>query len=180
MLYDLDQYRVQTVGDRYFVAPNAAVIGQVVLGEDASVWFSSVLRADNDKIVIGDRCNIQDGSMFHVDEGAPVVLEEGVNVGHSATVHGCYIGAGSLIGMGATILSHAVLGKYCIVGAQALVTEGKRFPDRSLIVGTPGKRIREVTDAEIEHLKWSAEHYVQRGRYYREKLSPVPSGVAGR
>ena len=118
--------------------------------------------------------------MFHVDAGAPVVLEEGVNVGHSATVHGCYIGAGSLIGMGATILTHAVLGKYCIVGAQALVTEGKRFPDRSLIVGTPGKRIREVTDAEIEHLKWSAEHYVQRGRYYREKLSPVPPGVAGR
>ena len=179
MLYDLDKYRVQTVGDRFFVAPNAAVIGQVILGEDASVWFSAVLRADNDKIVIGDRSNIQDGSMFHVDEGAPVVLEEGVNVGHSATVHGCYIGAGSLIGMGATILNHAVLGKYCIVGAQALVTEGKRFPDRSLIVGAPGKRIREVTDEEIEFLKWSAEHYVQRGRYYREKLSPVSTDVGG-
>ncbi len=171
MLYDLGEHRVQTVGNRFYVAPNAAVIGQVVLGEDATVWFSAVLRADNDKIIIGARSNVQDGSMFHVDSGAPVVLEEEVNVGHSATVHGCYIGAGSLIGMGATILTHAVLGKYCIVGAQALVTEGKRFPDRSLIVGTPGKRIREVTDAEIEHLVWSADHYVQRGRYYRENLS---------
>ncbi len=118
MLYDLDEYRVQTVGDRYFVAPNAAVIGQVVLGEDASVWFSAVLRGDNDKIVIGDRCNIQDGSVFHVDAGVPLVLEEQVSVGHSVTLHGCHIGAGSLIGMGATILNHAVLGKYCIVGAQ--------------------------------------------------------------
>ena len=180
MLYDLDKHRVRTVGDRYFVAPNAAVIGQVVLGEDASVWFSAVLRADNDKIVIGDRCNIQDGSMFHVDEGAPVVLGEGVSVGHSATVHGCQVGAGSLIGMGATILSHAVLGKHCIVGAQALITEGKRFPDRSLIVGTPGKRVREVTDEEIEHLKWSAEHYVRRGRYYRENLSAASSHVSSR
>ena len=117
--------------------------------------------------------------MFHVDEGAPVVLEEEVNVGHSATVHGCHIGAGSLIGMGATILSHAVLGKYCIVGAQALVTEGKRFPRPFADRGTPGKRIREVTDEEIEFLKWSAEHYVQRGRFYREKLVPVSSDVAG-
>ena len=179
MIYDLGEYRVQTTGDRFFVAPNAAVIGQVILGEDASVWFSAVLRADNDRIVIGDRCNIQDGSMFHVDKGAPVVLGDEVNVGHSATVHGCRVGAGSLVGMGATILSHAVLGKYCIVGAQALVTEGKRFPDRSLIVGAPGKRIREVTDEEIEYLQWSAEHYVQRGRYYRENLSEVSPGVRG-
>ena len=179
MLYDLGEYRVQTVGDRFFVAPNAAVIGQVVLGEDASVWFSAVLRADDDKIVIGDRCNIQDGSVFHVDAGAPVVLEDGISVGHSATVHGCYIGAGSLIGMGATILSHAVIGKHCIVGAQALVTEGKRFPDRSLIVGTPGKRIREVSDEEVAHLRWNAEHYVRRGRHYRENLSAASRGDQG-
>lgn len=176
MLYDLDEYRVQTVGDRYFVAPNAAVIGQVVLGEDASVWFSAVLRGDNDKIVIGDRCNIQDGSVFHVDAGVPLVLEEQVSVGHSVTLHGCHIGAGSLIGMGATILNHAVLGKYCIVGAQSLITEGKRFADRSLIVGAPARRIREVTDEEVQYLEWSAEHYARRGRYYREKLAAVSAG----
>ena len=170
MLYDLGEDRVKTDGDSYFVAPNAAVIGRVTLGTDASVWFGTVLRADNDSIIIGDRCNIQDGSVFHVDEGAPVVLEDGVNVGHSATVHGAYIGSGTLIGMGATILSHAVLGKFCIVGAQALITERKEFPDRSLIVGSPAKRIREVTDEEVEHLKWTIEHYVQRGRHYRENL----------
>ena len=172
MLYDLGDDRVQTVGDSFFVAPNAAVIGRVTLGKDTSVWFSTVLRADNDAIIIGDRCNVQDGSVFHVDEGAPVVLEDEVNIGHAAAIHGCYIGTGTLIGMGATILSNAVLGKYCIVGAQALITEGKTFPDRSLIIGSPAKRIREVTDEEVEHLKWTVEHYVQRGKYYREKLAP--------
>ena len=172
MLYDLGDDRVQTVGDNFFVAPNAAVIGRVTLGRDSSVWFGTVLRADNDAITIGDRCNIQDGSVFHVDKGAPVILEDEVNVGHCATVHGCTIGSGTLIGMGATILSHAVLGKYCIVGAQALITERKEFPDRSLILGSPAKRVREVTEEEVEHLKWIAEHYVQRGRYYRENLSP--------
>ena len=105
MLYDLGKDRVETTGDRYFVAPNAAVIGQVTLGKDSSVWFSSVLRGDNDTITIGDRCNIQDSSVFHVDAGAPIVLEDEVSIGHSVTIHGCCIGAGSLIGMGATILN---------------------------------------------------------------------------
>jgi len=145
MIYDLGDDRVQTAGE-FFVAPSAAVIGRVTLGKDASVWFSSVLRGDNDRITIGDRCNIQDGSILHVDDGIPLVLEEGVSVGHSVTMHGCYIGAGSLIGMGATILNHAVIGEFCIVGAQALVTERKEFPDRSLILGSPARRIREVTD----------------------------------
>ena len=171
MLYDLGDDRVQTVGDAYFVAPNAAVIGRVTLGRDTSVWFSSVLRGDNDTITIGERCNIQDGSVFHVDAGSPVVLEDEVNVGHSATVHGCRIGAGSLIGMGATILSNANIGKYCIVGAQALITERKEFPDRSLIIGAPARRVREVTDEEIEHLKWIADHYVARAKRYREELT---------
>ena len=172
MLYDLGEDRVQTDGTRYYVAPNASVIGRVSLGTDASVWFSSVLRGDNDTISIGNRCNIQDGSVCHVDAGVPLVLEDEVNIGHSVTLHGCYIGAGSLIGMGATILNHAVIGKYCIVGAQALVTERKEFPDRSLIVGSPARRIREVTDEEIEHMKWTAEHYVQRSQRYREELTP--------
>lgn len=175
MLYDLGADRVTTAGDRYFVAPNSAVIGKVTLGLDASIWFNVVLRADNDRIDIGDRCNIQDGSVFHVDAGSPVVLEDGISVGHSATVHGCRIGAGSLIGMGATILSNAVIGKQCIVGAHALVTEGKEFPDRSLLVGSPARRIREVSDAEIEHLEWIVEHYVARAERYKGELVARPA-----
>jgi carbonic anhydrase/acetyltransferase-like protein (isoleucine patch superfamily) len=171
MLYDLGKDRVETTGDRYFVAPNAAVIGQVTLGKDSSVWFCSVLRGDNDTITIGDRCNIQDSSVFHVDAGAPIVLEDEVSIGHSVTIHGCYIGAGSLIGMGATILNHAIIGKFCIVGAQALVTERKEFPDRSMILGSPARRIRQVTDEEVEYMKWTAEHYVLRSQRYRKELT---------
>ncbi len=134
MIYDLGDDCVQTVGDDYFVAPNAAVIARVSLGKDASVWFNVVLRGDNDSITIGDRSNIQDGSVFHVDAGAPITLGDDVCVGHSATVHGCTVGSGTLVGMGATILSHAVIGERCIVGAQALITERKEFPDRSVIM----------------------------------------------
>ncbi|HSG64001.1 MAG TPA: gamma carbonic anhydrase family protein, partial [Gammaproteobacteria bacterium] len=158
MLYDLGADHVKTVGDNFFVAPNSAVIGKVTLGRDVSIWFNVVLRADNDRIDIGDRCNIQDGSVFHIDAGSPVVLEEGISVGHSATVHGCRVGAGSLIGMGATLLTGAVIGRQSIVGAHALVTEGKEFPERSLLVGTPARRLREVTDEEIAHLEWIVEH----------------------
>jgi carbonic anhydrase/acetyltransferase-like protein (isoleucine patch superfamily) len=172
MLYDLGADRVETAGDEYFVAPNSAVIGKVTLGRDVSIWFNVVLRADNDRIEIGERCNIQDGSVFHIDAGSPAVLGAGVSVGHSATVHGCRVGAGSLIGMGATILTGAVIGKHCIVGANALVTERKEFPDRSLLVGSPARRIREVTDAEIEHLEWIVEHYVARGKRYKQELKP--------
>ena len=172
MLYDLGDDCVQTVGNDYFVAPNAAVIGRVILGKDASVWFNTVLRGDNDTITIGDRCNIQDAAVFHVDTGIPLVLEKDVSIGHSVTAHGCHIGAGSLIGMGATLLNHVVIGKYCIVGAQALVTEGKEFPDRSLIIGSPARRIREVTEEEIELMKWTVDHYVMRSQRYREELTP--------
>jgi len=170
MIYDLGGDRVRTVGDDHFVAPNSAVIGRVSLGQDTSIWFNVVLRGDNDSITIGDRCNIQDGSVFHVDAGAPVMLGDDVCVGHSATVHGCTVGSTSLLGMGATILNHAVVGECCIVGAQALITERKKFPDRSVIVGTPAKRIREVTDEELEHIQWIAAHYVTRARRYREEL----------
>ena len=170
MIYDLGDDCVQTVGDDYFVAPNAAVIARVSLGKDTSVWFNVVLRGDNDSITIGDRSNIQDGSVFHVDTGAPITIGDDVCVGHSATVHGCTVGSGTLVGMGATILSHAVIGERCIVGAQALVTERKEFPDRSVIIGSPAKRIREVTDEDLEHIQWIADHYVARAKRYREEL----------
>ena len=121
MIYDLGEDCVQTVGNEYFVAPGSAVIGRVSLGRDTSIWFNVVIRGDNDSITIGDRSNVQDGSVFHVDAGAPTTLGDDVCVGHAATVHGCTVGAGTLIGMGATILSNAIIGKNCLVGAQALI-----------------------------------------------------------
>ena len=172
MLYDLGKHSVTTVGDAYFVAPDAAVIGRVTLGRDASVWFGAVLRGDTNDIAVGDRSNIQDTAVVHIDADAPATIGADVSVGHGATVHGCTVGDGSLIGIGATILSHAVIGRYCIVGAGALITEHKRFPDRSLIIGAPARRLREVTDEEMRMLEQTAEHYATLGRRYRAELSP--------
>lgn len=170
MLYTLGEHRVMTVGDAYFVAPSASVIGRVTLGEDASVWFNAVLRADGNTITIGTRSNVQDTAVVHVDGDAPTLIGDEVTIGHAATVHGCTVGDRSLIGIGATILSHAVIGRHCIVGAGALITERKQFPDRSLIIGAPAKRIREVTEAEMRMLEQSALHYAENGRRYRREL----------
>jgi carbonic anhydrase/acetyltransferase-like protein (isoleucine patch superfamily) len=169
MLYDLAQHRVVTAGDACFVAPSAAVIGRVALGRDANIWFGAVLRGDTNTITIGERTNVQDNAVIHIDSDAPAVIGSEVTIGHSAVVHGCRVGDRSLIGIGATILSHAVIGNYCIVGAGALITERKEFPDRSVIIGSPAKRFRDVTDAEMEMLIASAAHYVELGKcYFRE------------
>jgi len=167
MIFDLGAHRVQTVGDEFFVAPNAAVVGRVRLGRDASVWFNAVLRGDGNDIRVGDRSNVQDTAVLHVDNDAPCTVGNDVTIGHGATVHGCTVGDNSLIGIGAVILSHAVIGKYCLVGAGALITERKVFADRSLIIGAPARRIRELTDEECRGLEASARHYVERGREYR-------------
>jgi carbonic anhydrase/acetyltransferase-like protein (isoleucine patch superfamily) len=170
MIYDLGEHRVQTVGDAFYVAPSAAVIGRVVLGRDASVWFSAVLRGDSNDIRIGDRSNVQDAAVIHVDSDAPATIGHDVTIGHSAVVHGCTIGNFTLIGIGATILSHAVIGNYCLVGAGALVTERKQFPDGSLIIGAPARRVRGLTDSERKSLEGNAEHYVEHTRRYRSEL----------
>lgn len=172
MLYELGPHRVQTEGDAYFVAPTAAVIGRVTLGRDANIWFGAVLRGDSNDIKIGAGSNVQDTAVIHVDSDAPCTIGNEVTIGHAATVHGCTIGDRTLIGIGATILSHAKIGNYCIVGAGALITERKEFPDRSLIVGVPGRRVREVTEAEMKMLEESAAHYVENGRRYRRELKP--------
>ena len=170
MLYRLGDLRVATAGEEFFVAPSAAVIGRVRLGRDASVWFGAVIRGDSNDIVIGDSSNVQDTAVVHVDSDAPTTIGTGVTIGHSATVHGCTVGDWSLIGIGATILSHAVIGRHCIVGAGALITERKSFPDRSLIIGAPARRVREVTAEEVQMLHASAEHYAALGRRYRREL----------
>ena len=130
MIYEFGSHRVQTVGDEFFVAPSAAVIGRVHLGRDASVWFGAVLRGDSNDIRIGDRSNVQDNAVIHIDSDAPTNVGHDVTIGHSAVVHGCTVGDFTLIGIGATILSHAKIGDYCLVGAGALITERKEFPDR--------------------------------------------------
>jgi len=174
VLYDLDKQRVQTAGDEFFVAPSAAVIGRVTLGRDASVWFGAVLRGDSNDIRIGDRSNVQDTAVIHVDSDAAVTIGHDVTIGHSAVVHGCTIGDFSLIGIGATILSHAVIGNYCLVGAGALITERKQFADGSLIIGAPARRARELTVQEREMLEQSAAHYVAQGQRYRRELAVRP------
>ena len=180
MLYELGQLRVATVDGECFVAPSAAVIGRVSLGRDASVWFGAVLRGDTNDIRIGERSNVQDNAVIHVDDDAPATVGNDVTIGHGATVHGCAIGDRTLIGIGAVILSHAVIGSDSIVGAGALITERKRFPDRSLIIGAPARRLRELTDAEVAMLRESAAHYVALGRRYRHELSPPgPPTTAG-
>lgn len=172
MIYSLGDGKVETVGDAFFVAPSAAVIGHVKLGRDASVWFGAVLRGDTHQITIGDRSNVQDTAVLHVDHDAPCTVGTDVTIGHGATVHGCTVGDGSLIGIGATILSHAVIGKRCLIGAGALVTERKQIPDHSLVIGVPARVVRTLTDAEVAGLEESAAHYVELGQRYRRELQP--------
>jgi carbonic anhydrase/acetyltransferase-like protein (isoleucine patch superfamily) len=173
MLYALGKESPVTAQDEYFVAPSAAVIGRVTLGRDANIWFGAVLRGDGNTIVIGEGSNIQDNATVHVDSDAPTRVGAHVTVGHAAVVHGCVVGDYSLIGIGATILSHARIGAFCIVGAGALITERKEFADRSVIIGAPARRVRDVTDDEIRMLRESAAHYAALGRRYREELRPA-------
>jgi carbonic anhydrase/acetyltransferase-like protein (isoleucine patch superfamily) len=156
-----------------WVAPSADVIGDVVLGEDVSVWFRAVIRADNTPIPIGARSNVQEGAMLHSDPGSPLTIGEDVTVGHHAILHGCTIGNRVLIGMGATVLNNAVIPDDCLVGAGALVTEGKTFPAGSLIVGSPAKAVRALDERAIAMLKVSAAHYVANGRAAAAELHEV-------
>ncbi|MDZ4362276.1 gamma carbonic anhydrase family protein [Brevundimonas sp.] len=154
----------------YWIAPNATVLGDVILKPGASVWFGAVLRGDNDPITIGENSNVQDGSVLHTDAGEPLTLGRGVTVGHLAMLHGCTVGDNSLIGIGAVILGRAVIGRDCIIGAGALIPEGKVIPDGSLVVGQPGRVVRALEPGQIAALEASAEHYVQNWKRYVRDL----------
>jgi carbonic anhydrase/acetyltransferase-like protein (isoleucine patch superfamily) len=154
-----------------WVADNATVIGDVRLARNASLWWNVTVRGDNDPISIGENSNIQDGSVLHADEGVPLNIGCNVTVGHLVMLHGCTVGDGSLIGIGSVILNHAVIGKNCIVGANTLIPEGKIYPDRSLIIGSPGKVVRELNDQEVAGLGNSAASYVQNWQRYKRDLS---------
>jgi carbonic anhydrase/acetyltransferase-like protein (isoleucine patch superfamily) len=151
-----------------WVASNAVLIGKVILKKDSNVWFNVVLRGDIEPITIGEGSNVQDGSVFHTDPDCPLTLGKGVTVGHMVMLHGCEVGDDSLIGIGSTILNKTKIGKNCIIGAHTLITENKVIPDRSLVLGSPGKVIRKVTDKEIEEIKENAKHYVENYKKYKK------------
>jgi carbonic anhydrase/acetyltransferase-like protein (isoleucine patch superfamily) len=156
-----------------YIAPGARVIGNVTLAEDVGIWFNAVLRGDNEAIVIGPGSNVQDGCVFHTDPGFPMTIGANVTVGHSTILHGCTIGDGTLIGMGAVVLNGARIGKGCLIGANALVTEGREIPDHSMAVGQPAKVIRPIDEALAAELIRAAEVYRKRQRHYRGNLVEI-------
>ena len=174
MKYRLGDACVDTHPDSW-TAPNATLIGNVRLEEGASVWFNAVLRGDNERILIGKDSNVQDGAVMHTDMGYPLTLGTGVTIGHNAMLHGCTVGDYSLIGINAVILNGAKIGKHCIIGANALIGEGKVIPDGSLVMGSPGKVVRDLTDEQKALLQASAAHYVKNGQRYARDLAEQSS-----
>ncbi|MYD76781.1 MAG: gamma carbonic anhydrase family protein [Gammaproteobacteria bacterium] len=168
MIYILEDRPAPRIAPSGYVADTADVIGWVTVGDQASVWFNTVLRGDNEIIRIGNRSNVQDCSVMHTDPGCPIDIGEDVTVGHSTMLHGCTVGSGSLIGIGSVILNRAVIGRDCLVGARSLVTENKTFPDRTLILGSPARAVRELSDEEILEMRKAAESYVNKIPRYRK------------
>lgn len=171
-IYELDGHSPH-LAPASWVADSAQVIGRVELGEGASVWFGSVVRGDSEAIRIGKRTNVQDGSVLHADTGVPLVLGDDVTVGHKVMLHGCHIGDGCLIGIGAIVLNGARIGKGCLVGAGSLVTEGKEFADGSMILGSPARVVRQLTPEQSAELLKIAAHYVENAELFRVGLKKI-------
>ena len=171
-IYQLDDLK-PAIHHSAWVADSAQVMGSVTLSEDSSVWFGVVARGDTETITVGKGSNIQDNSVLHADHGMPLIIGANVTVGHQVMLHGCTIGDGSLIGIQAVVLNGAKIGKNCLVGAGALVTEGKEFPDGCMILGSPAKAVRQLSDAQIEGLKMSAQHYMDNARRYKAGLKKL-------
>ena len=167
MIYNFNNISPKIDKDSWY-APNSVLIGNVTLKKDANIWFNATLRGDLEPIIIGEGSNIQDGSVIHTDPGCPTIVGKGVTVGHMVMLHGCEISDDCIIGIGSTILNKAKIGKNCIIGANSLVTENKVIPDRSLVLGSPGKVVRQVTDEEIEHIKENARDYVENFKKYKK------------
>lgn len=159
------------VDETAFIGEGVKLIGDVTVGAEASVWFNTVLRGDLAPVIIGARSNIQDGCIGHVNESQPLIVEENVSVGHGAIIHGCHIGKGTLIGMGAIVLNGAEIGEYALVGAGSLVTENSKIPPYTLVLGSPAKVVRQLTEADLERMRRTTESYVLRGREYRSDLA---------
>jgi carbonic anhydrase/acetyltransferase-like protein (isoleucine patch superfamily) len=174
MKYSLGDRRIVCKGD-YWIADNAVVIGSVILENNASIWFNCVVRGDHDIITIGENSQLQDGCVVHIDEGHPLTLGKNVSVGHMAMLHGCTIGDGTLVGIKSVILNDAVIGRNCVIGANSLIPERKKIPDGSLVVGSPGRVVRKLTDEEIREFSSTAAHYVHAWQRYKAVLKPDPS-----
>jgi carbonic anhydrase/acetyltransferase-like protein (isoleucine patch superfamily) len=175
-LYSIDGIEVELPPQgEYWIAPNAVIIGQVKLGSFASVWFGATIRGDNDLIDIGERTNIQDGCVLHTDTGFKMVIAEGCTVGHMAMLHGCTIGPNTLVGIGSTILNGARIGANCIIGAHSFIPEGKVIPDNSLVMGTPGRVVRDVSNEQAGQLKKLSQHYVNNLARYNKGFAPKKS-----
>jgi carbonic anhydrase/acetyltransferase-like protein (isoleucine patch superfamily) len=174
VIYTFGDRRLETTEDAYYVAPDAQLIGSVRLGRGASVWFNCVIRADSDWIVIGDGSNVQDGTVIHTDAGVPVEIGRNVTIGHRALLHGCTIGDGSLIGNGAIVLDRVSIGRNCLIAAGALVPPDKQIPDGSVIMGAPGKLVRQICEDDLAMMRHSADHYVSRIQEYRQALKLDP------
>ena len=171
--YDLGQVSpTLPAEDEYWIAPNATVLGNVILKQNASVWFGAVLRGDNDPITIGENSNVQDASVLHTDAGSPLTVGSDVTIGHMVMLHGCTIGDNSLIGIGSIVLNGARIGKNCLIGANTLITEGKEIPDNSMVMGSPGKVVRTLEEAAVTMIRLSAAHYVENWKRYARELKP--------
>ena len=170
MIYKLGEHKVKINGDDFFVAETASVIGKVCLENDSSIWFGAVLRGDNEWITVGENTNIQECAVLHTDPGFPCTLGKNVTVGHQAMLHGCEIGDNSLIGINAVILNGAKIGKNCLIGSKSLITENKEIPDNSLVMGSPGKIIRQVTDEEVNAIKDNAIRYQNNWKKYSKNI----------
>ena len=168
MIINLGDKKLKTADDNFWIAPNASVIGDVVLERDASIWFNAILRADNEPITIGEGSNVQDGAIIHTDPGFACNIGKKVTVGHMAMLHGCSIGDGSLIGIGSVVLNGAKIGKNCIIGSKALVTEGMDVPDGSMVLGIPGKIKKTLTEEEQSVVPLGADHYIDNYKKYKQ------------
>ena len=173
MIYRLDDTEPTFEDDEHWVAPNATLIGKVIVKRGASIWWNAVLRGDEEPITVGEESNVQDGCVCHTDPGFPLTIGAGVTVGHLAMLHGCTIGDGSLIGIGAIVLNGARIGRNCLIGAKALITEGKEIPDGSMVLGAPGKIVGEVAEAHRVMMAAGAQSYVRRWQRYRDGLRPA-------
>ena len=171
-IYELEGHAPK-LGKNAWVADSAQVIGKVTLEENANVWFGTIIRGDSEHIHIGKNTNVQDASVLHADPGVPLTLGENVSIGHQVMLHGCTIGDGSLIGIGAIVLNHAKIGKNCLVGAGALVTEGKEFPEGSMILGSPAKVVKQLSPEQIAGLQRIAQHYVENAELFRKGLKKI-------
>ena len=173
MIYELGERKLEILGDDYFIADNATVIGSVVMHQNASIWFGAVLRGDNDVITIGENSNIQDLSVLHIDPSFPLTIGKNVTIGHKVMLHGCDIGDNTLIGINSVILNGAKIGKNCLIGANSLISENKVIPDGSMVMGSPGKVVKQLSEQQMKGLEMSALHYVENFKRYKRELVAV-------